>query len=207
MSTSAEPEVGGALPPERKQELERRLALATPGDAVRGLFFNSMFELVRTLGDEAAVERCLEASGERRFFDFFNYPVSALLRVTYTAGSELSARYGDFDGALRQMGHLAMTDFFGSVMGRTLRHLSGQDVRTLVSSIQAIYRMTMSYGERRVEWESPRKGRLILQRNFMPFAYHEGGLRTTLDLMGARSVRVVGRATGPLDSEYEFSWE
>ncbi len=207
MSESTEPEAGGAVPPEWKQELEQRLALATPGDAVRGLFFNSMLELVRTLGDEAAMERCLEASGERRFFDFFNYPVSALLRLTYTAGHELSARYGGFDGALRRMGNQAMTDFFASAMGKTLRHLSGQDVRALVSSMQTIYRMTMSYGERRVVWETPTRGRLILQRNFIPFAYHEGGLRTTLDLVGARMVRVVGRQTGPLDSEYEFSWE
>jgi uncharacterized protein (TIGR02265 family) len=204
---NAEAAVGGAVPPEWKQELERRLALATPSDTVRGLFFNSMLKLVRTLGDQSAMERCLEASGEQRIFDFFNYPISALLRVTYTAGQELSPQYGGFDEALRQMGHHAMTDFFGSLMGRTLKHMAGQDVRTLVSSIQNIYRMTMSYGERRVVWEGPRKGRLILQRNFIPFPYHEGGLRTTLAVMGSRNVRLVGRQTGPLDSEYEFSWD
>ncbi|HEX8824815.1 MAG TPA: DUF2378 family protein [Archangium sp.] len=192
--------------PDWQRELDERLTLATPGDAVRGLFFNSMLGLVRTLGDEPAMERCLEASGERRFLDFFNYPVSALLRLTYTAGHELGPRYGGFDGALRQMGQQAMVDFLGSVMGRALKHLSGQDIRALMGSIQNIYRMTLSYGTRQVVWDGPARGRLILQRNFLPFAYHEGGLRTTLDQMKAQNVKVIGRQTGPLDSEYEFSW-
>jgi uncharacterized protein (TIGR02265 family) len=193
--------------PEWQVELDQRLTLATPNDVVRGLFFNSMLELVRRLGDAATMERCLEASGGQRFLDFFNYPVSALLRLTYTAGHELGPRYGGFDGALRQMGQQAMRDFLDSLMGRTLRHLAGQDTRTLVSNIQNIYRMTLSYGTRQLVWDGPRRGRLILQRNFIPFAYHEGGLRMTLDQMKAQNVSVVGRQTGPLDSEYAFSWE
>jgi len=193
--------------PEWQVELEQRLTLATPNDVVRGLFFNSMLELVRRLGDEATMERCLEASGRQRFLDFFNYPVSSLLRLTYTAGHELGPRYGGFDGALRQLGQQAMRDFLGSLMGRTLRHLAGQDTRTLMSNIQNIYRMTLSYGTRQLVWDGPRRGRLILQRNFIPFPYHEGGLRTTLDQMKAQNVKVVGQQTGPLDSEYAFSWE
>ncbi|HZH74772.1 MAG TPA: TIGR02265 family protein [Archangium sp.] len=193
--------------PDWQQELEQRLALATPNDTVRGLFFNSLLGLVRTLGDEATLARCLEASGQQRFLDFFNYPVSALLRLTYTAGNELAPRYGGFDGAMRRMGHQAMGDFLDSLMGRALRHLAGQDTRTLMSNIQNIYRMTLSYGTRQLVWDGPKRGRLILQRNFLPAAYHEGGLRMTLDQMKARNVSVVGRRTGPLDSEYEFTWE
>jgi uncharacterized protein (TIGR02265 family) len=187
--------------------MEQRLVLATPQELVRGLFFNSMLGLVKTLADQGAMERCLGASGEQQFIDFFQYPVSTLIRMTYTAGQELSARYGGFEEALRRMGQQAMADFLDSAMGKTLRHLAGQDIRTLVSSMQGMYRMTTNYGERRVVWEAPTRGRLILQRNFIPYAYHEGGLRTTLDRMGARNVRVVGRQTGPVDSEYEFSWD
>lgn len=201
-----EAEASGGVP-SWQRELDERLALTTPNDLVRGLFFNSMLGMVRTLGDAATMERCLEASGERRFVDFFNYPVSSLLRLTYTAGHELGVRYGGFEGALRRLGQQAMGDFLDSLMGRTLRHLAGQDIRTLMSNIQDIYRMTTSYGTRHLVWDGPRRGRLILQRNFIPFAYHEGGLRKTLDQMKAGNVMVVGRQTGPLDSEYTFSWE
>jgi uncharacterized protein (TIGR02265 family) len=190
-----------------KQEMEQRLALATSQELVRGLFFNSMLGLVQKMGDPGARERCLEASGEKEFVDFFQYPVSTLIRMTYTAGHELSARHGGFDEALRRMGQQAMVDFLDSAMGKTLRHMAGQDIRTLVSSMQGMYKMTTNYGERHVVWESPMRGRLILQRNFIPCAYHEGGLRTTLDRMEARGVKVMGRQTGPVDSEYEFSWE
>jgi uncharacterized protein (TIGR02265 family) len=196
------------LPPvDWKQEMEQRLALATPQELVRGLFFNSMLGLVKTLGHQGAMERCLEASGEHQFMDFFQYPVSTLIRMTYTAGHELSAGYGSFEEALRRMGQQAMADFLDSAMGKTLRHMAGQDIRTLVSSMQGMYRMTTNYGERQVRWEAPCRGRLLLQRNFIPCAYHEGGLRMTLDRMGVQNVRVVGRQTGPVDSEYEFSWD
>jgi uncharacterized protein (TIGR02265 family) len=163
--------------------------------------------MIRTLGDAAAMERCLEASGERRFIDLFNYPVSALIRLTYTAGHELAPRYGGFEGALRRMGQQGMVDLLGSALGRALKHLAGQDIRTLVDSIQTLYRMMLSYGTRQVVWEGPRKGRLILQRNFIPFPYHEEALRTLLAQMSPLSVTVVGRQTSTLDSEYVFSWE
>ncbi len=189
-----------------KQEMEARLALATPQDTVRGLFFLSMLEVVRELADEATVERCLESTGERKFLEFFNYPASMLVRLTFTAGHELSARHGSFDEALRQLGQQAMVDFFASVMGRALMNLPGQDIRHVVSSIQTMYRMSTSYGERKVVWEGPMRGRLLLRRNFIPAPYHEGGLRTTLDKMGAPHVRVTGTQKGLLDSEYEFSW-
>jgi uncharacterized protein (TIGR02265 family) len=207
MSTSGEADLGGGAPPAWKQEMEQRLALATPQDLVRGLFFNSMLGLVKTLGDQEAMERCLEASGERQFIDFFQYPVSTLIRMTYTAGQELSARYGSFEETLWRMGQQAMADFLDSAMGKSLRHTAGQDIRTLVSTMQGMYKMTTNYGERHVVWESPKRGRLILQRNFIPCAYHSGGLRMTLDRMGARNVRVSGRQTGPVDSEYEFAWD
>ncbi|HSP77929.1 MAG TPA: TIGR02265 family protein [Myxococcaceae bacterium] len=186
--------------------MEARLGLATPQDTVRGLFFLSMLEVVRALTDEATVERCLEATGEREFLEFFNYPASLLIRLTFTAGHELSARHGSFDEALRHLGRQAMADFFASAMGRSLLNLPGQDIRHLVSSMQTMYRMTMSYGERQVVWEGPTRGRLLLTRNFIPAPYHEGGLRTTLDKMGAPHVRVTGTQTALLDSEYEFSW-
>jgi uncharacterized protein (TIGR02265 family) len=188
------------------QEMEARLALATPRDMVRGLFVRSMLEVVGSLAEGAAVERCREATGEREFLEFFSYPVSMLIRLAFTAGHELSARYGGFDEALREMGRKAMVDFFASTMGRALTHQAGQDIRHLLSSIQTMYQMTTSYGQREVLWEGPTRGRLLLTRNFIPAPYHEGGLRTTLDVMGARQVKVVGTQKGVLDSEYEFSW-
>jgi len=207
MNTSDQGLSASGAPLGWQREMEQRLALATPQDTVRGLFFNSMLDLVRALDGDAAARHCLEASGERHFVEFFNYPVSALIRLTYTAGQVLSVRYGSFDDALWLLGQKAMSDFLESLMGRALKHIIGQDPRNLLLSMQSIYRMTMSYGERRVVWDGPTTGRLLLKRNFIPRAYHEGGLRAMLDRMRAQSVKVVGRQVGPLDYEFEFSWE
>jgi uncharacterized protein (TIGR02265 family) len=190
-----------------QQEMEQRLALATPQDTVRGLFFKSMLEKVRVLDGETAARHCLMASGERHFVEFFNYPTSSLIRLTYAAGQVLGPRYGGFDRAVWLLGHQAMTDFLDSLMGRALKHLTGQDTRSLMISIQGIYRMTTSYGTRQLVWDGPTTGRLLLTRNFIPRAYHEGGLRATLDRMGAQNVKLSGRQPSTLDYEFEFSWE
>src|SRR4028118_1749499 len=59
---------------------ERRLARATPADTVRGSFFLGALEAVRALEGEEGVRHCVEAGGEPRFVEFFNYPVGAWLQ-------------------------------------------------------------------------------------------------------------------------------
>ncbi|MFP2959020.1 DUF2378 family protein [Myxococcus sp. 1LA] len=189
------------------RELEARLALATKDDTARGLFFNGVVSAVRTLGGDAAVERCLAASGESRFIDFFNYPVAAFLKMSFTAAQVMSAEHGGFEGALRRMGVVATTDFLSSAAGKTLLLLASDSPKRLVGNLHSGYRAAVSYGERGVKWTGDTSGIFTMKRDFMPPAYHEGTLHAVIEAVGGKQVQVHGRQTGPLDTEYTLSWK
>ncbi|WP_257452146.1 DUF2378 family protein [Archangium lipolyticum] len=207
MSTSSEASRQGGAPSDWAWELKQRAELATPRDTARGLFFTSMLESVRTLGNETALARCLEVLEGQQLVPFFNYPIPLLLRLTVTAAEELSVQYGGPEEALRAMGRKATRDFMSSAMGNAVRLLAGGDIKQMLVSMQTLYRMTASYGERRVEWVGPTRGRVIMRHCYMPVAYHEGVLQESMEYLGAKAVRVRGQRMAPLDSTFEFSWE
>ena len=75
------------------EELERRLALATEADTVRGLSFHNVLDAVRMdLGSEGLAH--LTGSREAPDFkSFFSYPVRDYLRLQYAAGWMLCLLY------------------------------------------------------------------------------------------------------------------
>ncbi len=193
--------------PDIARDLEKRLSLATREDTARGMFFNGVLEAVRTLGGEEAVARCLAASGEKKFVDFFNYPVSAFLKLAYSAAEVMGPRYGGFEGALRRMGSQATPDFLSSTAGKTLLLLAAGSPKRLVSNLHAGYRAAVSYGDRGVTWTGDKSGIFTMKRDFMPPAYHEGTLQTVIETVGGLYVKVQGKQVGLLDTEYALSWQ
>jgi uncharacterized protein (TIGR02265 family) len=190
-----------------ERDLEKRLSMATREDTARGMFFNGVLEAVRTLGGEAAAARCLAASGEKKYVDFFNYPVAAFLKLAYSAAEVMGPKFDGFEGALRRMGAQATTDFLSSTAGKTLLLLAADSPKRLVSNLHAGYRAAVSYGERGVTWTGDKSGIFTMKRDFMPPAYHEGTLHAVIEAVGGRQVKVQGRQVGLLDTEYQLSWQ
>jgi uncharacterized protein (TIGR02265 family) len=192
---------------ELREDLERRLSLATRADTVRGMFFLGALEAVRALEGEEGVRHCLEAGGEPRFVEFFNYPVSTYLRVNDVAARLLGPRCGGWEEAQRQLGRRAMEDMLKSAAGKALLLLSRGETRRLVGNLPSAYRAAVNYGERSVVWEGASRGRLLMLRDFLPCAFHEGVVLAALERMKARAVAVRGSRMGLLDAEYLVSWE
>jgi uncharacterized protein (TIGR02265 family) len=189
------------------EDLEQRLSLARPGDTVRGLFANGILKTVRGHEGQEAVERCLEACGERKFVDFFSYPIRTHLLVVFTAARLLAPRYGGLEGALRYLGRCSTTDFLRSATGRTMTLLARGEPRNLLLAMPSAYQVGMSFGKQSFVWTRLTSGRYILHRDFIPLPSHEGVLTALLEVGNARDVKVRGwRTSGLLDSAYEFSW-
>jgi uncharacterized protein (TIGR02265 family) len=200
--TGSDPDV-----PEAERELERRLALATPEDSVRGMFFRSVVEVMRALENEEVVERCLRECGERRFVDFTCYPTGSFLRLLWTAAWLLKDGYGDFEGALLALGRRGAMDFFASSTGRPLQVLLGGDPKRLLDSLPMAYAVASSTGSGRCQVTSGEHMALVLlDRDFLPRPYVEGALMSALEVVGAREPWVKGRHMGPLASEYVLTW-
>ena len=189
-----------------KADLERRFRLATPADTARGLFFSGMLSSLEALGDEALAKRCLEVSGQTRFIEFFSYPIGVYLQMVSCALPMLEQRHGSGEEALRQVGVRATKSFLETTSGRALLLLSGRSPKRIVSALPGAYKVSTTFGERRVEWTSHQSGRLVGKREFLPYPFHEGVLLAMLEVTGAQGVQVRGRATSELDNECEFSW-
>ncbi|WP_224372496.1 DUF2378 family protein [Hyalangium versicolor] len=182
--------------------------MAGPTDTARGIFFNGALEVARAFGGGETADRCQQIIGEKRFIDFFNYPVADLLRMTLEVVRTVGPHAGGGAGVLRRMGAQAARDFLASAPGKTMMLLASGSPRRLLNQFPTSYRTAVSFGERRVVWSAgERSGLFIAQRDFTPPAYTKGLLQGVLEVAGARNVNVSGRPTGMLDSEYEISWD
>jgi uncharacterized protein (TIGR02265 family) len=188
--------------------VKRNLALATPGDTARGMFFNGALEVVRKLGGEEVAQLCRAATGESKHLDFFNYPVATFLKLCLTAVTVVGSQLGGCEGTLRLIGEQSAKDFLSSMAGKTLLLLAGQNVKRILTQVPSAYGTAVSYGERTLTCHTYEKsGHFVIKNDFLPQAYHEGILRGVLSTAGTRSSWVRGQTTGLLDSEYEFFWE
>ncbi|WP_157823928.1 TIGR02265 family protein [Melittangium boletus] len=189
------------------QDLERRRALMKPEHTMRGFFFNGLMENIRTLGDEALARRCLEACGEERFVDFFNYSVQLLPPILRTSLPLLAERHGGGENALRQVGRRASSDFMASVAGKAMLMLAQNRPRPLINSIPSAFRVGMSFSHAELTWMGPTRGRLQMDISYMPPPFHEGMVRYMLEATSAQGIQVTARATGELLITCDFSWE
>jgi uncharacterized protein (TIGR02265 family) len=194
-------------PPGSDEDLAQRLAMASPTDTIRGMFLRATLDAVRVLGDEEAVRRCQRAGGEEKLVDFFIYPVSAKLRMVFSAARMLEARYGGFSEALRQLGFKAAECFLASAAGLMLQLLARGDVKRLLVNLPSAYRASVSFGARSVTWTGPTCGQLTMRHEFMPYPFHEGLLLGVLGKANVRGARVRGYQLSTLESDYDVSWE
>ncbi|WNG30229.1 TIGR02265 family protein [Cystobacter fuscus] len=199
--------LGGAKADAWERELTRRSGLVAERHTVRGMYFNGTLDALRSLGHEPLVRRCVEESGESHFLDFFNYPARLHYRMVSTALPALAEEYGGAEEGLRRLGQQVARRVWGLGVGKVMLSLSPLSPWQLQSALPMAYRSSVSFGEYEVRWMGPCSGRLMLKQDFMPYPFHEGVVKTSLDLWGGRAVRVSGRQTGGLDSECDFWWQ
>lgn len=194
------------VPYDWEKDREIRLSKATPQDTVRGLFANGILDVVRNLAGDEAARRCLDATGLPKFMDIFNYPIAPHLELVFAGARMLAPRFGSVEEALRQLGRRSTGDFLGSAAGKTMKLLARGEPKRLVETLPTAYRVSMTFGAQKIEWTGPTSGRYTLKRDFIPVPCHEGVLTALIETAKVGNVKVHGWSTGPLDSEYVFSW-
>ncbi|MDC0711128.1 DUF2378 family protein [Stigmatella sp. ncwal1] len=194
-----------------ERHLAHNIALSTPENTARGMFFNGTLEAVRRMAGDDVARRCREATGERKHVDFFSYPVASFLRLCLAVVENVGPRLGGCEQTLRWIGEQSSRDFLSSMAGKTMLLLAGGNMKRILSQLPSSYRAAVSYGERTLtctqEPTGGGTGRFVIKNDFLPHAYHEGILRGLLLEAGARTFQIQGQATGPLDSVYDFSWQ
>lgn len=183
-----------------------RLSLATPQDTAKGMFFNGVLGAVEKLLPAPARAMCLEASGEKRFLDFLNYPVASFLQLSFTAAELLAPTIGGVAPAFRKLGTQATEDFLGSAVGKTLQVLVS-DPNRILAAVPSAFKTAVSYGERSFQFPQPGRCVITMKRDFMPPPYQEGVLFAAVSAMGGQNIKVTGMSLAPLDATYEITWD
>lgn len=196
----------GMEPREASLGWEQRMALVTARDTVRGLFLQGALRSIREIGDEELARRCSTSCGQGSFADFFDYPLRMLLQIFSIAMPALAERHGAAEQSLWLLGHCMAMDFLESEAGRTMQVLVRGEAKRLVGNLPWTYQVSVS-GERAVAWLGPQSCRFIMERDFMPPAFHEGMLVAMLERMNATEIQVRGRQTSLLSGEYDLSWQ
>lgn len=190
-----------------RQELERRLALIPPKDTARGYMFSSVLKVVAEHADEEAVKRCTQVVGEKTFPTFFNYPVTSLVKLLYTAAWEVSDALGGFDNALAAFGDRMGTDFKQTMVGKALVALDGIDTKHLLLGFPHSQPTGLAHGALSLQWTGVKSGVFRYNGILVPYPYFVGCLYNMFKLTPARNVQIEGYDTGPTTFELAFSWD
>ncbi|WP_052519336.1 TIGR02265 family protein [Archangium violaceum] len=189
-----------------ERDFARRISLATPADTARGVFCIGLLKAMEDLGGAEAARQCLQASGETAFVELFSYPIASYLRMVSTAVQLLAAKYGNIEESLRRIGRRAAADFRASSAGRAMGVMHEGDARRLLDCLPAVYRIALSFGMYELSWVEPAHARFTVERTFIPYPFHEGVLLELLEKTKVLRLKVRGRQTSALDSEYDICW-
>jgi len=189
----------------------RYLSLPAPEDTFRGLFFTSIFNVVKKEAGEEGLRQCqhllMDKRFQRGFISFASYPATDFLRVAHAASQVLAPLLGNPEKCARRLGMATVQDFVHSMAGKTLLSLSGGAPHRLLGNIPSAYRASVNFGERKVTPRGDKSVLISFKRDFLPVAHTEGVILAVLEASTAKSPQLRSRSLGPLDSEYEVSWE
>jgi uncharacterized protein (TIGR02265 family) len=189
----------------------RYISLPAPEDTFRGLFFTSIFHLVKKEAGESGLTRCqqllMDKRFQRGFISFASYPATDFLRVAHAASIVLAPLLGSPEKCARRLGMSTVQDFVHSMAGKTLLSLSGGAPLRLLGNMPSAYRASVSFGERKVTQRGDKSVLVSFKRDFLPLSHTEGVILAVLEASTAKNPQVRSRSLGPLDSEYEVSWD
>ncbi len=191
--------------PADRLDLAARIAAATKDDTIRGLAFNSAFDVVREHADEATVLTC-DPAGKGKRADFSNYAVPDLLTVLWAVADRLERKLGSVEEVFFQAGYRATAGLLGSMLGHTLLAF-GRSPRALMAQVPTAFKATTGYGQRFVAWQGETACRIDFDHEFLPLGYLRGAIQAGLDAAGPKNASVEGAAPGFMRASFQVRWE
>jgi uncharacterized protein (TIGR02265 family) len=192
-------------------DYDRRLPHAKPTDTLRGLYFNGVFNAVKSAGGEQALRQFQELLKDpalkRRYIDFSNYPAMDFLKIASIATRVIAPHVGGQANAQRHIGKQGVVDFTSSMFGKTLMLLSGNSPAKSLASLPSSYSTSTNWGERTVTLLSETSARVTFRADLMPPCQHEGMLLAIVKSVNAKNPQVHTYPKGILDCDFEVTWE
>lgn len=193
--------------PTDARDLERRLAVCTADDRVRGMMINELLALVqKKLGPAGRLEAAKVLPPGVKHRDLLTYPIADFVKLMFHAADLLESTYGSTTDAIRACGAATVEAFSRTPAGRIffgVVSLAGPP--KLLGGADVGYRSVVTYGRREYQPLSDTSGRLVVTGDMQPPAYHEGVLQAVLGVVGYDAT-VTSTAKSVTASDYVISW-
>lgn len=183
-----------------------RLARLRPTDTLKGLYLARYLQMFDELGGAPLVKRGLEVLEERRIFPFLNYPYARMVNLGVAVADELVPRFGGVDAWLEQMGSLATSGYLRSSLGRAFLASFQPSPRALLKGMPWAISTTMSFGQREVVFGDATHCTFRCRREFSAAQSNAGAVRTAIETVGAKDVRIDIRMFDLFNYDLEVSW-
>jgi uncharacterized protein (TIGR02265 family) len=192
--------------PSNKNELAARIAITKPTDAVRGLFFRVVFELVDKQGGAEALRQVRTGTLARDMSDLRTYPASDYLTLLYSAADVLEPKLGDQDAVFNACGR-ACVRRFSSGPGQVVFGILGKgDPQRLFAQTRVAFSTVVTYGQRDHRPAGPKSCIIAYRGDMQPPAYHVGIFEGALEALGFKGT-VTAHKLGIDSVDYEILWE
>jgi uncharacterized protein (TIGR02265 family) len=187
-------------------DLDARLSRLKPSDTIRGLFINQYLVDWERRGGSALRARCLEALGEERVSDFYNYPYASLLRMGLVGVEALGESMGGVDAFLLDLGRVATRGYFDSALGKAFLGLVPLNPRAMLRLMPWAIRSTFDFGRRTMEFTGPTHGVFQCRFDFSPARCNAGAVEQAVVACGAREVRIEVDVLDTFNHDLRVSW-
>jgi uncharacterized protein (TIGR02265 family) len=192
--------------PSNKTELAARIAVTKPGDAVRGLFFKVVFDLIEQTGGTEALRQVRTGTLAKDISDLRTYPASDYLTLLYSAADVLEQKLGPQDAVFNACGR-ACVGRFSKGPGQVVFGILGKgDPQRLFAQTRVAFSTVVTYGTRDHRPAGSKACIIAYRGDMQPPAYHVGIFEGALEALGFKGT--VRAQTLSIESvDYEISWE
>jgi len=192
--------------PSNKTELAARIAVTKPGDAVRGLFFKVVFDLIEQKGGAAALRQVRTGTLAKDISELRTYPASDYLTLLYSAADVLEEKLGTPDMVFNACGR-ACVGRFSKRPGQVVFGILGKgDPQRLFAQTRVAFSTVVTYGKREHHPVGTHGCILAYRGDMQPPAYHVGIFEGALEALGFKGL-VTAHTLGLDSVDYEISWQ
>lgn len=181
--------------PYKPIDLERSRRRVPPEATVKGMFFTSLEEEVRSRGFDLA---------SRRLPPFLDYPMTELLDLYEEAARVSHAGLPTYE-AMRRLARPAFRVFSDSLVGRTVFGVIGRDVQRVLGLAARAWPHAANVGKLEVE-RIDEQTALVRASEFYLTEPVAVGIAEGVLLADGRRGLVAARMSSPIDGEFWIRW-
>lgn len=191
-----------------KMAMPQRIAKLTGRETIRGIPMRGICDMILRHGGQSELKRLCGEAGivDIDFNPLKNYPLKQFLTLEHATAQFLAPVLGGFDNAVYQLGAAAVSPFFDTVAGQTMRLLARHEPHRLLSAVPNGYSLLLSAGRFEYFKTAQSEGTFYFSDDVLGPVHNSGVFDTGLKAVCDIRAKISLEQRGPLDYRFFLSW-